>query len=93
MGLRLALGAAARDVITLVIAPSAAVALAGAGAGLAAAFGLTRYLEMLLFGVQPGDPTVVTAAAVTLVIVALVAALIPVRRAIRVDPASALRQD
>jgi ABC-type antimicrobial peptide transport system permease subunit len=93
MGLRLALGAATSDVARLVLKAPALLALAGVVAGLAGAALLTRYLEALLFGVDASDPRILAAAATLLVGVALAAAWVPARLALRVDPASALRED
>jgi putative ABC transport system permease protein len=93
MGLRLALGAASRDVARLVMKPPAILALAGVAAGTAGAFLLTGYLDALLFGVEASDPRVLAAAATLLVLVALAAAWFPARRALRVDPAAALRDE
>jgi predicted permease len=93
MGLRLALGAASRDVARLVLKAPALLALAGVVAGMAGAALLTRYLEALLFGVDASDPRILAAAATLLVGVALAAAWVPARLALRVDPASALRED
>jgi ABC-type lipoprotein release transport system permease subunit len=93
MGLRLALGAAAGDVVRLVMRPPAVLALTGSIAGLLAALALTRFLEGLLFGVEPSDPRVLAAATASLLVVAALAAWIPARRAVRVDPAKSLRAD
>jgi ABC-type antimicrobial peptide transport system permease subunit len=73
--------------------PPAILALTGVAAGAAAAFLLTGYLEALLFGVEASDPRVLAAAATLLVLVALAAAWFPARRAHRVDPAAALRDE
>lgn len=91
MGLRLALGAATRDVASLVMRPPVRVAAIGTAAGLAGAFALTRYLQALLFGVRASDPRILALSAAVLLAVALGAAWIPTRRALRLDPADALR--
>ena len=93
MGVRIALGASAREVLRLVLRAPLLVAAAGAAAGMLAAMGLTRYVRELLFGVSATDPRVLGAAALALMLVALAAAAVPARRVLRVDPASALRSE
>jgi putative ABC transport system permease protein len=93
VGLRLALGAASRDVAGLVMRTPAMLAMVGVAAGAVGAFALTRYLEALLFGVEAADPRVLGAAAGLLVLSALAAAWLPARRALRIDPAAALREE
>jgi putative ABC transport system permease protein len=93
IGLRIALGATAGDVLRLVL--GAALRMAGAGllTGLAAAFALTRLLSSLLFQVKPADPPTFVAVSLLLVLVALAAGYIPARRAMRIDPMAALRDE
>ncbi|MGH9936571.1 MAG: ABC transporter permease [Blastocatellia bacterium] len=93
MGIRLALGAPPRDVLKLVVGQGMKLALAGVGIGLAAAFGLTRLMKGLLFGVSALDPLTFIAVALLLAGVALIACYIPARRAMRVDPLTALRSE
>lgn len=93
IGIRMTLGAQRRDVFRLVLGEGMALALAGVGIGLGAAFGLTRFLESLLFGVKPADPLTFTAVALLLAAVAGIACYIPARRATRVDPMVALRYE
>lgn len=76
-----------------VIAEGMSVALAGAGAGLAGAFVLTRLMRSLLYGVRPSDPLTYLAVAALLLAIALAASYVPARRAARIDPIQALRQD
>ena len=93
IGIRLALGATPRRVMTLVLREVLLVVFAGVGVGIAAAFGLGRFLESQLFGVHPADPLTFFAVAVVLTCVALFACYIPARRAMRVDPMIALRYE
>jgi len=91
MGVRIAVGAQRRDILRLVMVQGMAPALIGMAAGLAGALALTRLLRSMLFGATPADPMMLAAAAVVLAAVALAACYLPARRAMRVDPAAALR--
>ncbi|MGH9936819.1 MAG: ABC transporter permease [Blastocatellia bacterium] len=93
IGIRIALGARSGSVIRLVLNRSMAAALIGVVVGLAASFGLTRFLTGLLFEVKPMDPIVLGSAALILAGVAFVACYLPARRATKVDPMIALRCD
>ena len=93
MGVRIALGATARDVMRLVMRVPVTIAAVGALAGIVAAVALTRHVRALLFGVSATDPRILGAAALAMMLVALAAALVPARRALRVDPAQALRSE
>jgi len=90
MGLRMALGASPRDVLTLVTVHGVRLAVVGIVLGAVAAWGLSRVLASALFGVTPTDPLTFGTIAVLLA-VAVLAVYIPARRASRVDPAVALR--
>jgi len=93
IGVRMALGADPADVLRLVVKQGMAVALAGAGAGLAAALLLTRLMSSLLYGVGPADPATYAGVAAMLLTIALCASYLPARRAAHLDPMKALRSE
>jgi hypothetical protein len=93
IGTRVALGAAGAQVVRLVVARGLSLAAIGIAVGLAAAYAFNGMVEGLLFGVEPTDPASYAGIAVALLTVALLAALIPARRAARVDPIVCLRDD
>jgi len=93
IGIRMALGAREADVLQLVLHDGMRMALAGAGLGLAAALALTRFMKNVLYGVSVTDPLTFVAVAAFLLLVAFAACYLPARRALRVDPLSALRCD
>ncbi len=93
IGVRMALGAQTSDVLKLVLGHSLSWALIGVVVGIVASVGLLRLLSSLLFGVTPTDPFVLGAVSLVLVTVALAASYLPARRAMRVDPVSALRNE
>jgi len=93
IGVRIALGAQPGGVVALIVREGMIVGLAGIGAGLAAAFAMSRMLSSLLFEVPAHDPVTFASVAIVLTLVALAACAIPARRAARVDPMIALRAD
>jgi ABC-type antimicrobial peptide transport system permease subunit len=93
MGIRLALGADGRDILRLVLGRGLLPAGAGIGIGLGAALGLTRLMSALLYRVSVTDPATFVAGPVLFAAVALAASYLPARRAMRVDPAIALRAE
>ena len=92
-GIRAALGANARRLISGVMREGLALTALGIGAGLFTAFLTSRYLQSLLFGVTPADSTTFAAVAVLFVAVGALACYVPARRAMRVDPVTALRAE
>jgi len=91
IGIRMALGAAEQSMVRLIVRDGMKLAIAGLVLGLGAAFGLTRLLAKMLFGVHPNDPITYVIVAAILGAVALVASYIPAMRAARIDPMIALR--
>jgi predicted permease len=92
IGIRMALGATQGSVLGMVLWQGTAIAAAGLSAGLAGAWTLTRFMQSLLYGVSGTDAVTFGAVAGVLATVALVATLIPARRAARIDPMVALRE-
>ena len=93
IGIRMALGALSRDVLRLVLGQAAKLAMMGVVVGIAVALALTRLMSTLLFGVSATDPTTFAGVALLLVVVALAASYVPVRRAMKLDPVVALRYE
>jgi putative ABC transport system permease protein len=93
IGIRIALGARTRDVLQLVVTQRMKPALTGVALGLAASFGLTRLMKSLLFDVSATDPLTFAVITLLLTAIGLLACWIPARRATKVDPLVALRND
>jgi putative ABC transport system permease protein len=93
IGVRMALGAPSRDIFRLVIGQGLRLSAIGIVVGLAAAFALTRAMRSMLVGVEPTDPATFVAISVLFVAIATAACWIPARRASRVDPTVALREE
>ena len=91
IGVRVALGATRGNIFTLILRRGLTATLLGLAAGAGGAVLASRVLRSLLFGVEPGDPAIVAAAATFLAIVAVLACVLPAARAVRIDPATALR--
>jgi predicted permease len=93
IGVRMALGAGPAQIFRLVVGQGLRLSLIGIGAGLVAAFGLTRLLRAMLVGIQATDPATFFVVAVAFLLVAAVASLLPARRAAALDPSRALREE
>jgi ABC-type antimicrobial peptide transport system permease subunit len=93
IGIRMALGAARWDVLRLISGAGLGLVACGLVVGLTAAIALTRWIDSLLYGIQPSDPLTFSAAALALLAVALFASLMPALRATRIAPARALRDE
>lgn len=93
IGIRLALGAQAGQIMRMVLSEASRLAAIGVGAGLAAALLLTQYLRSMLYGLKPDDPLTLAMAALLLLAIALLAGFIPARAAASVDPMRALRHE
>jgi predicted permease len=93
IGVRMALGARAEQVLRMVMGEALGLAFAGVGAGLCAALLLTRFLNSMLFGLKPTDPLTLAGAGLLLLAAAMLAGWAPARRASRIQPVQALRHE
>jgi putative ABC transport system permease protein len=93
MGVRMALGAARKEILWLVLRQGMMLALTGLVVGIVATFGVTRFLSSMLFGITPNDPATFLMISVLLTLVAALACVVPVRRAAKIDPMEALRYE
>jgi len=93
MGIRMALGAQPRDVLKLVVRQAMVLTLGGVGIGLLSSLALTRLMKSLLFNVGVTDPLTFAVIALLMILIAMLACLIPARRATKVDPLVALRYE
>jgi ABC-type antimicrobial peptide transport system permease subunit len=93
IGIRVALGARPGSVTRLVMGQGMAPVLLGLAIGVVGALSLTRFIESLLWGVEPTDPRTILAVAVQLAAVAALSSWLPVREATRIDPNRSLRPD
>jgi ABC-type antimicrobial peptide transport system permease subunit len=93
IGVRMALGARANDVLRLVLGDGLVLTLAGLAIGGAGALALTQFMRDIVFGVSPSDPLTFVGVAGVLVVVAMLACYVPARRAASVDPVRSLRAD
>jgi putative ABC transport system permease protein len=91
IGIRIALGASASEITRMIASEGLSLAAAGVGIGLALAIASARLLRTMLYAVEASDPTTLTATASLLLLVAVAACALPIRRALRLDPSTALR--
>jgi putative ABC transport system permease protein len=93
VGVRIALGAQHKHVLRLILGQGLKLVLVGVGLGVTAAFAVTRVISNLLFGVTATDPPIFVAVPLLLIAVAMLASYFPARRALKVDPIIALRNE
>ena len=93
IGVRMALGARRSDVVRLVLGQTLRLVLTGLAIGLSGAYVLGRVLTGLVFGIEPSNPSIFAVVALALILVALLASSLPLRRATRIDPVEALRHE
>ena len=93
MGIRIALGASSRDILSMILRQGLGTTLVGIAVGLAAAWGVTRFLSAILYGITATDVLTFVGVSCLLGLVATLACLVPARRATRIDPMVALRYE
>jgi putative ABC transport system permease protein len=93
IGIRMALGARAADILQLILRHGLVLVVSGVVIGVAGAIALTRFLTTLLFGITPTDTLTFVVVSAVFFLIAMVASLIPARRAVKVDPLVALRYE
>jgi putative ABC transport system permease protein len=93
VGVRIALGARARDIVFALVGQAFLITMAGIAIGVGGAFGLTRFLKSYLFQVSPTEATTFIAVALLFVLVASASTYLPLRRATRIDPMAVLRHE
>jgi predicted permease len=93
IGIRIALGASRRDVVTMIMRQTATLLAIGLVVGLGATIALSKSIESLLFGLQPNDPLSFGGAALVLIVIGVCASWMPARRSAKLDPNAALRED
>jgi len=92
IGVRVALGASRTDVLRLILMQGIQLTIAGIALGLALALGLTRFIAGMLYGISPTDPFTVAEVAGLLAVISILACFLPARRAMRINPVSAIRE-
>ena len=93
LGVRVALGAQRRDILSLVIRKAVSLGLIGTTIGLVGCLAVTRLVASLLYRISPGDPWTLASASLLLVIVTILASWLPAHRAAKIDPMEALRHE
>ncbi len=93
IGIRMALGAQARSVLTMILREAWLLAVLGIALGIMVSFMATRLIQSELFGIGSNDPLAYSVAGVLLLLIALIAGLMPARRAANIDPCEALRHE
>ncbi len=93
IGIRMAIGARPRNVVSLIARQAGVPVVTGLAIGFALLAGFTRYLQALLYGVRPADPSILAGVSLTLAAIAVIAIAVPARRAIRINPVVALRSE
>ncbi len=93
IGIRIALGAHSRDVFRLILKQGARLAIAGVAIGVVAAFFLRNLMASLVYGLSPNDPVIISIVTSVVLLVILLACYLPARRATKVDPMVALREE